>query len=307
MSSFSKFELKLTDFPSLYQSADRTSVESQRTYLRLTKADLVVLILGAAVASITTQTASINQALLATSAVFISCGTILTIFLSQTRHKRKWYGGRAAAESIKTLTWRYMMRAEPFEEASSSKGTDERFLSSLSDVKLTGDTLSLDEELGTLGNITPQMREVRNLKFEDRKNLYLDSRIQDQIRWYAAKAASNSRDQSTWFVLVGAAQTLGVAAAILLILAHESWINPTGVLATIAASALAWLQTRQHEELSQSYTVAAQELGLIADLAPHVQESEFSTYVADAETAISREHTLWLARRDQILALSAQN
>jgi hypothetical protein len=30
------------------------------------------------------------------------------------------------------------------------------------------------------------------------------------------------------------------------------------------------------------------------------QEAELSSFVADAETAISREHTLWLARRDHL-------
>src|SRR5690606_15189811 len=39
----------------------------------------------------------------------------LCIFIGYQKPDRIWYNARAVAESVKTLTWRYMMRAEPFQ------------------------------------------------------------------------------------------------------------------------------------------------------------------------------------------------
>jgi hypothetical protein len=72
-------------------------------------------------------------------------------------------------------------------------------------------------------------------------------------------------------------------------------------LGTLTASFLAWLQVKQHEELAHSYAVAAHELSFVREAGKLVhQEAELSSFVADAETAISRKHTLWLARRDHL-------
>jgi hypothetical protein len=79
----------------------------------------------------------------------------------------------------------------------------------------------------------------------------------------------------------------------------DSPINPTGTFSTLAAAAMAWLQVKRYQELAQSYLLAAHELGLIEAQSLHVHtEVELSAFVANAENAISREHTMWVARRD---------
>ena len=76
--------------------------------------------------------------------------------------------------------------------------------------------------------------------------------------------------------------------------------NLVGVFSSLASALVAWLQVRQHEELAQSYAVAALELGFIEEQAEHVAgDPSFSAFVGDSENAISREHTLWIARRDR--------
>ena len=70
--------------------------------------------------------------------------------------------------------------------------------------------------------------------------------------------------------------------------------------AAAAAAAAAWTQMRQHRTLAAAYGLAAQELTLSRPLLEHVDdEAEWSRAVADAEDAISREHTTWLARRSK--------
>jgi hypothetical protein len=58
------------------------------------------------------------------------------------------------------------------------------------------------------------------------------------------------------------------------------------------------VRTKRFVDLSQSYGLAAQELNSLADLVVHqTDEGSFGTWVQEVEGAISREHTMWLARR----------
>ena len=96
-------------------------------------------------------------------------------------------------------------------------------------------------------------------------------------------------------------QSLAVASAFALVRWPQLPLK-LSVFATLATASIAWLQVRRHQELAQSYNLAAHELGLIAIQATHVGSDEgLSKFVADAETAISREHTMWVARRDRNL------
>jgi hypothetical protein len=64
-----------------------------------------------------------------------------------------------------------------------------------------------------------------------------------------------------------------------------------------AGSATAWAQLKQHRILAPSYALAAQELSLVREkLAGIADEDAWSLEMSDAEDAISREHTMWLAR-----------
>jgi SMODS and SLOG-associating 2TM effector domain 1 len=70
------------------------------------------------------------------------------------------------------------------------------------------------------------------------------------------------------------------------------------VLASIAGVLVGWREVKQFGQLAHAYSLAANELGLIEAQATHVAtDDEFAAFVADAEQAISREHTMWAARR----------
>jgi hypothetical protein len=71
-----------------------------------------------------------------------------------------------------------------------------------------------------------------------------------------------------------------------------------GIAAASAAAAAAWLEVKDHSSLAEAYATTAHELGLVRAAHPmSLDEDRWATYVSDAETAISREHTRWLARR----------
>src|SRR5689334_5329725 len=99
------------DFPALYRSADDLSLESQTHFFRALKLHLVLLVLAAvlSVGNLPHWTIAVLQLLALLGA--LSC----SIYLFSKRPNLYWYAGRAVAESIKTITWRYVCRAEPFQ------------------------------------------------------------------------------------------------------------------------------------------------------------------------------------------------
>jgi len=94
---------------------------------------------------------------------------------------------------------------------------------------------------------------------------------------------------------------LAFAAAVALVKWPDSDFKLTGLFTCLASALIAWVQLKQHKELAQSYSIAEVELGFIQEQGQHITtDREFSDFVGDAENAISREHTLWIARRDKI-------
>jgi hypothetical protein len=74
-------------------------------------------------------------------------------------------------------------------------------------------------------------------------------------------------------------------------------IDILGVAAAGAAAGTAWIQLKQHRTLAASYALAAQELSLALVRLENARDDEhWALEVSDAEEAISREHTMWLAR-----------
>jgi hypothetical protein len=189
-----------------------------------------------------------------------------------------------------------MMRVEPYQDDATCNRTFAQQL-----LAILNSRPELRHELsGAVSErhqITARMREVRALPLRTRITWYLDRRVLDQVEWYRGKAAANRASASRWFWASVAAQVGALVAAILSIV-NEPRVDIVGVLATVSAAATAWANLRRHEDLSKTYGVASQELLAIADLLDEVTtEDEFGKMVIMAEGAISREHTMWIARR----------
>lgn len=62
---------------------------------------------------------------------------------------------------------------------------------------------------------------------------------------------------------------------------------------------LTWLQAKKHNELNSSYSLAAHEIVLIKSEAELVDSDKaLSNFVVSSESAFSREHTQWTARKN---------
>ena len=147
--------------------------------------------------------------------------------------------------------------------------------------------------------ITDAMTEMRSRPLEERKSIYAASRINDQLTWYAKKAAFNRRTSNGFFWALIVTNAVAVLCAILRIKFVDISFWPTDIFVAIAASLLSWMQAKRFSELAASYALAAHEIGLIREqsLLPR-SDNEFSQFVGDAENAFSREHTQWVARKD---------
>lgn len=235
-------------------------------------------------------------------ATILLIGFVINIISHVLKYDEKWFNCRAIAESVKTATWRFMMKATPFEEDSLS---EEIFISKISEIKrykqsaLTTLVAYQDSEAELISNF---MRDMRDKNMEERRKHYLKLRVIDQKIWYTKKASYNTKTKDRWFYVTIGMQFLAIALAIIQITVTIFPLNLVSILMTCAAAAIAWSQMKRHSELAQSYSIAAQELvELEARFSSATQEPEFCQLVNDVEYAISREHTMWCVRREVVI------
>src|SRR6267142_1619276 len=121
------------DLPPIYQAADASSLTAQSRYLAALAIRLIGLVGAGAFGLATWKTckAPTDWAGVLAALCFFAA-VIVEIYLLKERPERTWYEGRAAAESVKTLSWRFSVGGEPFGiGAQSEKDTEQLFLRQL--------------------------------------------------------------------------------------------------------------------------------------------------------------------------------
>jgi hypothetical protein len=282
------------EYPALFLEADAGSNRSQGKFLLLIRGEYLILFL-AAVFSMNFLTGVLYGLIYA--AVFFA-GLLILIGRAQSKPEQWWYRCRALAESVKTLAWRYMMHATPFDGSDAQARAvfhdrlREMFHQSLDTAKMITNDWSGNNQ------ITQVMEDIRTMNRTDRMTYYLRHRVDEQRGWYNLKSTTNRSCARFWVWASGAAYVLA-SVMVLSRIARPDWEYwPIEPLIVIAASIVGWVQIKKFNELATAYTIAAHEIGLIRPKADAVTtEAEFSEFVNDAEKAFSREHTLWIARQ----------
>ena len=294
-------------YPGLYRCADTASLMAQRTYLRFHKVYLGSLVLGSATSAFTALgTPSVNTWLYTALAIILVLGLLILWVMRARQDDKVWFDGRAIAESVKTVTWRFMMRVKPFHEDGTAEN---RFVSELKEIREARPHLGkqLAAAMDADGSaITNFMREKRSGSIEDRRGFYISDRVRDQKTWYSRRAKMNVKNSAQWFWVIAGLQIVIVILAIVQAVSGGLGVNIVPVVTTCVAVFAAWSQMKRHDELAQSYALAAQELGELETIASNqTSEDAFSQLVEQAENSISREHTMWCARRDVRLSRAA--
>ena len=103
-------ELKKLRYPELFYKADNYSNTNQKVFFILLCLQLLLTVL---IAVSTLLVAVYDGFEYATRALllFLLCAVVVSGFAP---FLKRWYLARSLAESIKTLSWRYVMNAAPF-------------------------------------------------------------------------------------------------------------------------------------------------------------------------------------------------
>lgn len=281
--------------PAIHRAANVASIKGQQRYLFLNAVRLVALVVAAVAGATGFVIYDFD-----TSGTILLIGFVVAVIaeftLIQFQPERDWYAGRAVAESTKTLAWRYAVQGEPFGPSVTHAESELLMRARVGEVLRRGrDRINIG-----LGDaiVTPQMRQLRTESFEVRQRIYLEDRTNDQRKWYAENAYRNEvRATRLRFALL-AGEVLAV------VLAAMTWgrdrpADFAGIAAACVAGGAAWLALKQYSNLTSAYRVAAAELALQASVLAGVAQDQWPQAVADAEEAISREHTMWLASRGE--------
>lgn len=286
--------LDLAGLPGLFQAADGASGQGQRSHFRSTALRLGLAVLAATSGAVTleVQSRGIDAAAIVTTLAFVGV-LVVDVFELQTRPGVGWYQGRALAESVKTLAWRYAIGGAPFPVDLPADEADNRFLHRLE--LLLRDLPSVVPAPSRGPAITTAMRELRGRSLAERRQAYLAGRISDQRDWYAGRADQHGRRANRIQTAGLLLEVLGVAAALCEVLRIVTF-DLAGIIAAMIAALAAWMAGKQYRANATAYTLASHELSIIhTRLERAVPETEWSELVADAEAAISREHTTWRA------------
>jgi hypothetical protein len=299
-----KFTVKPFDrvsFPALYRCADDASSSGQKWYTRWVSINLSLLLGGAMVGSIGLTDVESKRIVNTIAAIIFFLAVGVTILLATRRWERIWYAGRAVAESAKSLTWKFVCAADPFPSSMPYQDALELFTTSLRELlnenKQLAPLLAGPDATGL--QVTSYMEGLRNAAIGVKRDVYFSQRVVEQQTWYSQKSADNRNKRNVWFVLLVVFEMAAGGAAVLHAMYPALPWKAATVFSTLASATVAWGAMKRYQELAQAYGLAAQELSLIAARAPHVRtEVELARFVNDAETAISREHAMWVARRE---------
>lgn len=282
-----------SDFPALHEAADAASKRAQTSFYVALATYLSCLVVTAVVSVIDCTEAWFY--LLQGCVLLLSLS--ITVYLAYTKPQKAWYAARALAESVKTVSWRYMMRAEPYQDGEAKS----HFLAGLKKIFDANKQASAAAiEMSGTCQITGRMNEIRSKSLQERKDIYVKQRIDDQLDWYRRKARLNNKQAKVWFGIMIGANAVALALAFSRVLFVDAVYWPTEIFVALAGAGMTWLQAKRFQELAASYALTTHEISFLKEAIPETaSEDDFSRYVGDAENAFSREHTQWQARRDE--------
>ena len=277
-------------YPALFHAADTASESAQRWFLRLSACRLWALV---AVAALAALAGLIDRWSASIALVPISVALFAEIMLWARRPERRWYQARAVAESAKTLAWRYQVGGRPLGRQMTDHEADSELIARLRG--LLDEFRDLPLPATHQDQVTAQMRKLRSLPLEERIVAYRKSRIENQRAWYADKADWNRKRGDYYQVGLIVIELAAFGTALVTALLGLS-VSVYSLLAALAVAGVGWLQIKQHRSIADAYAVASHELAAINSTFDTVDsEDAWEEFVHQAEEAISREHTLWLA------------
>lgn len=279
----------------VYEAADKTSGRGRVTYLALNALRLFSLLVATVVATFDIAIGHVDFSGLVVLSAFL-IAAVAEIALISFKPERNWYSGRGVAESVKTLTWRFAVKGEPFGPSMDTTEARNLFIDRIREVLDRGkDRINISSGVSVF---TESMLELRDASFTARKQAYLKYRIEEERHWYSLHSHRHEVQANLWKYTFLTAELLAVIAAALSF-GRDDPLHFAGIVAAFVGGGAAWLGLTQHSRLAASYGTASVELTLQSHILGTTTEEVWPKAVGDAEEAISREHTLWLVSRGE--------
>jgi len=288
--------LRPSDMPALFDAADKASINSRAIFFGILRAQVVLLLTGVLSGTIASAT-DIEQVAIVGVAAFIGVAA-LRVYSRLSSVEATWYDARMAAESVKSLSWRYAIGGEPFPvETLTAKEADALFSARLWELLSDLGNLRTPPNRGAHYQITPAMRRLRAADLVARKMAYENDRVGDQASWYAERARSNERQSRFWDAMFVLSSAVAIMFGLLQAFGAIG-VNVLGVAGFVAALITMWTGVRRYDRQARAYGITAHELLTMASLMQPIEdEEEWATFVDSAEAAVSEEHTGWRVSR----------
>jgi len=232
-------------YPSLYNVTNKRSSSHQKKYFLFLMTEYVTLILSAVNAFL------IYDEKYIVALVLFSFLMLLMVLKVKKTSEQEWYKYRAITESIKTVSWKFSMRSDPFNDESEAKNiaTLSNYLEDIVGgsefISKSIDPKSIDES-----TVTNDMKELRKLSFEERRDIYVEDRVSDQRDWYVRKAQVNKDAGKRWSICMFCIYALAFLCSLYNAYnATPGNIIPISILTTIASSLVGWVQVKRYSEL----------------------------------------------------------
>jgi len=285
------------DYPALFQSADKASRQAQTKYIIINLSYIILIILG-----ILCELLSFYYHMISIVSAFLFITALLCVFIMLVKkYENNRYAYRTLAESVKTATWRFIMCTEPFKKSYDFSEVKSRFRSVLRDI-IRHNTFITNYINGTYSEknqITEKMLNIRDLSFKERKKIYIDQRIENQIKKYSQQYTLNKQRILTGFIIVISCNILAVIFTLIKItIGSNQYLSINILVIIMAVSALTWIHFKKYQELASSNKLAAHEIEVIKGFSEEIKtEKDFSDFVINAEKAFSRKYTQWVVNK----------
>ncbi|MET0781407.1 MAG: DUF4231 domain-containing protein [Microbacterium sp.] len=285
---------------SLAQELGASAAASQRTFIALNRAQLILIVTAAVFAALplTLPGRDLNWPSLV-AAVCFGLSLLLRVMLFMRGDEDIWRAARIDAEEAKSLCYRYAFGATGYEFSGGKDAARRRFIE---DASRIGESVVLTAVLpidAGYEDITTDMAEVRGLDHAQMRQRYLTERIIDQERWYTLRAAQYLRRSRMWLTFMVVAEAGGLIFGLLAVF-RSAPEGAVGLMSAIAAASLAWSQLRQFSVLSRTYSRYAVHLRDLARRVPLVPPEEWPAFVTRVEDALEAEHAAWRRIRGEI-------
>jgi hypothetical protein len=234
-----------SDLSALYRNASDVSATGQKWTKRLVQGELWALVLagGAAVESVRVGSSQIDV-LAIVSGVMFALSLVCLVERRRRKPEEAWYGGRAAAESVKTLAWRYAVGGDPFPTTSTDREAAAVYLDRLKKILDELKGIGLARTAPDDSDLTPGMKALRSAPFRDRRVAYERDRVLNQTTWYSDRADEHDKRARWWMWATALASLAGLVAAVVKTFGGIDF-DLLGVFAACASAVIAWNQLNQ--------------------------------------------------------------